>query len=264
MKITGLTLEQFTRCVSTVSRERYGGNVFVQRDAHDSYDGKLGCVARLTVRHSPGPGSRTSASGRHGPYACWHAYRDVLAEVFTQFPRAVVTAGRSWRVTYRGAEGFLHDYPATASVNMGSAYTPVTMPELCNCAEAPRARRYNETGQRIMTDADYTVGYVRRRAERELEDLSAAARRRAGLDEARFNAEFDIRHGIERIEPLTPMYINDTYVSPAVASASRTYAASAKLLGEGDKPADPQVFGDEYAPRHDKKSYRYSSSQKEF
>jgi hypothetical protein len=312
MKITGLTLEQFTRCVSTTSRERYGGNVIVQQDAHDNYSGKPGCVARLTVHHSPGPGSRTTTSGRHGPYACWHAYRDVLAEVFTQFPRAVVTAGRGWRVTYRGAEGFLENYPATASVNIGSADAPVTMPELCNCAEAPRARRYNEAGQRIMTDADYTAGYARRYAERRAMERWSPngvgghtfvfAHRRtelgeprynAELDETRFNAEFDIRHGIERteleplgtfdlgppwhgierteLEPLGTFDLGNPYwdadpdrVSPAIASASRAYAASAKLLGEGDKPADPLVFGNEYAPRHDKKSYRYSSNQREF
>lgn len=134
MKITGLTLDQFDWCQAHVSGTRYAGNVLLHNSSHPKYEGGIpGCTARLAVLDSHGPGSRTSWRGRHGPYACWHAYRDVLAEVFTRYPEAVITAGHSWRVTYRGAQGFLDLYPGTGWINVGSQANLVTMPELCDC-----------------------------------------------------------------------------------------------------------------------------------
>jgi hypothetical protein len=100
--------------------------VKVHADAHTR--GKL-TIARLDVRDSHGPGARTSASGRHGPYACWHAYRDVLGACFWVNPEAVI---RTARAVYRGRDGFTRDYPATGRVNVGSQVQPVTMPELCD------------------------------------------------------------------------------------------------------------------------------------
>lgn len=133
MKITGLPLTSFEWCVSQVSRQTYGGNVVVHGDSDDLDTAWRACRARLTVRDSHGPGSRISASRRHGPWACWHAYRDVLILVFERYPDAVVTAGVAWRVTYRGIEGFRELYPGTGRKNVGSQLDPVTMPELCDC-----------------------------------------------------------------------------------------------------------------------------------
>jgi hypothetical protein len=105
VNIKGLTLDQFQACARKVSAEKYGWNIIVHGDGHDrprAKDGTPQCTARLATFLSDGQGTRTSANGRHGPYACWHAYRDVLTEVFTRYPDAVIRAGNSWRVTYRG------------------------------------------------------------------------------------------------------------------------------------------------------------------
>lgn len=129
MKIYGLAEIDFLEVVAVVSSRSYGGNVIVAeaRDLSNSKGGR--CQARLRVKLSTGSGSRTSASGRTGPYACWHAYRDVLHEVFTRYPEARVQTGLA---EYRGMAGFLADYPATANKNIGSEGQPAYMPDLCN------------------------------------------------------------------------------------------------------------------------------------
>lgn len=127
MKIKGLSLIDFLEVTAIVSNEIYGGNVIVAEDAHDISGG---CQARIKVKLSDGTGSRTSASGRKGPYACWHAYRDVLRELFLRYPDARVQTGME---TYEGMAGFRAKYPATAGQNIGSAMHPAYMPGLCSC-----------------------------------------------------------------------------------------------------------------------------------
>lgn len=128
MQITGVTRDQFELIVKTVSELKYDGNVRLHQDAHDITGRSM--RGRIDVHSSRGPGARTSSSGRRGPYACWHAYRDVLAALFTEYPEATV---RTAMATYRGAEGFLNTYPRTAYRNIGSMMQPAYMPSLCNC-----------------------------------------------------------------------------------------------------------------------------------
>jgi hypothetical protein len=125
--IRGLSLEDFQAIVAYVSKDGYDGNIVVERHAHGT-DRRL--AARLWATDGHGPGARTSWSGRHGHAACWHAYRDVLAELFERFPTARV---RTALAVYRGQEGFERDYPATAYINIGSQMQPASMPELCDC-----------------------------------------------------------------------------------------------------------------------------------
>jgi hypothetical protein len=127
MRMSGVTETQFRSIVTRVS-ESYAGNLIVHQDAHPN--GQSGCTARVTVTDSYGAGTRVTWMGRHGPYACWHAYRDVLALLFTEHPTAIVRTGLE---VYRGAAGFLADYPATGDKNIGSQMQPATMPEMCDC-----------------------------------------------------------------------------------------------------------------------------------
>lgn len=113
-----------------VSRELYGGNVRVHPDSKPLGSESYGFRGRIMVVDSRGPGARTSWSGRHGPYACWHAYRDVLARIFETYPNARV---RTSMAHYVGAAGFEETYPATADRNIGSQFAPAYMPDLCEC-----------------------------------------------------------------------------------------------------------------------------------
>jgi hypothetical protein len=218
MEITGLSLLQFRGCVSYVSRMKYGGNIIVHQDAHDrtSYkNGTPNCTARLATLSNDGPGTRMDARGRRGKYACWHAYRDVLQEVFTYYPNAVIRSGLAWRVTYRGRDGFLETYPETAHFPMGSPVNPVTMPELCDCDPDLEDYASEEFATRLRARRIATTLYERTG----LEPL---------IERETYDPDYDFR------------YNNPDYVSPAVARAARVYADNAKLLGDH---IDETVFG---------------------
>lgn len=241
MEIKGLSLTEFRSCVHEVSTRRYAGNLRMGDNAYDRADGKNGthyCTARLRVLDSRGPGSRTSWTGRHGPYACWHACRDVLHEVFRRYPNAVIRAGHGWRVTYRGLAGFLADYPETAHVNIGSVIDPVTMPELCECLEIRRRTRPVLISGEVFVLGEEVPAFQR---EHLTEAVSAFPREQPSYTDDEFAAA-------EEQRLLLGADNSPHYVSGAVRNASRAYAASAELLGEGDKAADPWVFGPEYGP----------------
>jgi hypothetical protein len=151
-------------------------------------------------------------------------------EVFTRYPDAVIRAGNRWRVTYQGRTGFLLAYPATGRKNIGSQVSPVTMPELCDCS-----------GERYEAEAaEFPMTLMTR------EVVATVARRNPEYADGW--AELDRLDRLDRLVPLETYEPGSLpgsadYVSPAVRRASNSYAASAKLLGEGDKPLDPYVFG---------------------
>lgn len=130
MNLKGVTLAQFNAAVATANlNPKYGGNLRVHQDAHETGVRKITTVGRLTVESSGGLGARTSWSGRKCQAACWHAFRDVIGLVFDYAPGAVV---KTTMATYTTVN-FDSTYPDTAYVNVGSQFQPVTMPELCDC-----------------------------------------------------------------------------------------------------------------------------------
>jgi hypothetical protein len=80
------------------------------------------------------PGQRRSgnvlAGQRRVNAVCWHAYRDVLVELFNAHPDVKVRTGMA---KYIGKEGFYENFPGTAHHNIGSQMYPVTMPQCCDC-----------------------------------------------------------------------------------------------------------------------------------
>lgn len=124
MEIRKTRPDEFDQVVREVSDALYDGNVITSSDAHvrgTTY------VARLSVRDSHARGARTSWSGRHGPWASWEAHRDVLRAFFERYPDRIIKTAFA---TYRGLDGFLAEYPATAYKNVGSMMSPATMPDL--------------------------------------------------------------------------------------------------------------------------------------
>jgi hypothetical protein len=112
------------------------------------------CQGRLYVANSRGPGARTASSGRHGPYACWHAYRDVLQALFDAYPDARV---RTSLANYIGRDGFERDYPATGWRNVGSQMEPRCMPDLCDCGHATEHVARTRRVEDFLRDVDTLV-----------------------------------------------------------------------------------------------------------
>jgi hypothetical protein len=175
MRISGVSLDDFTRITEDVSRE-YDGNLIVSKDAHALPCARRPqCVARLAVITSRGPGARRSWTGRRMPCACWHAYRDVLSAAFRTFPDVVI---RTSMAVYRGQAGFGEKYPDTARQNIGSAINPVTMPDLCECDDYTPAAGESPWAEPSYTgpDLSYSEEYVReviRRADEVLRSVPA-------------------------------------------------------------------------------------------
>ncbi len=131
MDVRGISFEQVQAIVARESDLRYGGNVRLHADARPLHANAM--RGRIDVHDSKGPGARRSASGRRGPYACWHAYRDMLRAIFAEAPNARVKTGMA---RYEGSEGFEDTYPHTANINIGSMFAPAYMPELCECDDS--------------------------------------------------------------------------------------------------------------------------------
>ena len=128
MRLRNVTLADFHDSVQRVNAH-YNGNLHVHTDAHETGSRIITTVGRLDVLDSHGAGSRTSWSGRHGRYACWHAFRDVVRDILAHNPDATVTTALA-RYT---ADNFEDTYPATGHRNIGSMVQPAYMPELCDC-----------------------------------------------------------------------------------------------------------------------------------
>jgi hypothetical protein len=131
---TGVSFERVSELVSKVSAE-YGGNVIMHPDARaiGGADPDYGFTGRLRTVTSTGPGARRSASWhkpRRTVAACWHAYRDVLRAILTEYPHARV---RTMLATYNGLDGFETTYPGTGDLNIGAIAFPKYMPDLCDC-----------------------------------------------------------------------------------------------------------------------------------
>lgn len=153
MNISGVSADQFGDLVCAVSRREYDGNL-IPVDVVD-----LGGVrrprirGRIAVRDSYAYGARTSASGRHGKWASWHAYRDVLAELFLLHPRALVVTGIA---RYDGRQGFEDNFPRTANTNKGSVMVPAPYAFLSvpRCGdERPRRTRADALRARVLDNA---------------------------------------------------------------------------------------------------------------
>lgn len=140
MNIKGLGLYEVEEIVKSVSAELYGGNVVITADSEDRSSSRTKrAKARIAVLDGRGLGARRSVRGRHGGWACWHAYRDVIGGILERFPEVEVDTGME---KYVGWRGFVGTYPATEYTNVGSQVEPAYPTDLCDCGEAIRSIRY--------------------------------------------------------------------------------------------------------------------------
>ena len=134
-----LTFNQVAEAL--VADLRYAGNVAVSPDAHPLRN-ETGFCGRIVVVSSFGAGARRSASGRRGPWACWHAYRDAMRGVLTRYPDATIKTGRYETTRYRGLAHFEATHAATAEVDIGSVLRPARLGDLCECDDSPPSPRH--------------------------------------------------------------------------------------------------------------------------
>lgn len=127
MIVTGMSSQTFKDIVAKLNATDYAGNIVVENITDKSANR---FSVKLGTADSKAPTSRTSASGRHGKYLCWHGFRDVVAAVMDVNPSARVATGMA---VYAGKDGFEQAYPETAYKNIGSLFAPAYMPELCSC-----------------------------------------------------------------------------------------------------------------------------------
>lgn len=127
MKIKGLYATDLVTAISTVSQEQYNGNIIFNRNPE-----KVGNFLHFTLRviNSKGPGARVSASGRRSVALCWHGHRDVMQEIFTRHPTALLVTAMA---RYDGADGFECEYPQTGDQNIGSIAQPLCYADACLC-----------------------------------------------------------------------------------------------------------------------------------
>lgn len=132
MIITGLTTSELRDVVRKLNAEDYDGNILVERTEALSATGTRISVKLGTV-DSFEHGSRTSSSGRHGRWLCWHGFRDVIRGALAVNPEAVIRTGKT---VYKGRQHFEDTYTNTADWNVGSMVQPAYMPDLCvgHCA----------------------------------------------------------------------------------------------------------------------------------
>lgn len=127
---TSLSHDALRSTIAEVSETFYDSNLNIEaldRQTRTNAQGQATFRLKLGTHDSHGVGSRRSASGRHGKYASWHAFRDVFAAIFLADPEATISTGMA---TYKGARGFLDEFPATAERNVGSMMAPAYMDEL--------------------------------------------------------------------------------------------------------------------------------------
>lgn len=61
---------------------------------------------------------------------CWHGHRDFMTRLFDLLPNLKLETAKA---TYRGRNGFLDLYQATAHRNIGSKFQPLYYNSACNC-----------------------------------------------------------------------------------------------------------------------------------
>lgn len=151
----GVRFEVVSAIIEKVSAINYGGNIIIHPDAGPIRQESsrfapvvmpwgatitkevdvtgYGFRGRIVGQASSLPGTRRSWSGRRGPWACWHAYRDTMRAILTEYPHAVITTAHA---RYEGLSGFEDTYPGTADINVGSKFSPAYMPDLCDCDDS--------------------------------------------------------------------------------------------------------------------------------
>ncbi len=131
MEIRNVTESQLEAALYKINSDTYEGKIkFTEgvRVIHQRKNGNQNVRVALRCTESKIPGSRDSWSGRSGPWACWHTFRDFYRALFAVAPDAVVVSSFA-KFT---ADNFEGSYRETYYKNAGSMMQPVAFGELCH------------------------------------------------------------------------------------------------------------------------------------
>lgn len=122
------SVEDVRDIVGIVSTEDYDENLMIT----SAYAAGANNIAlTIGVKDADGPGARV-VNGRHYSIACWHAYQDVLDELYERFPNARVTTGVA---KYISAEHFDASYDVTGERPLDSRHPSLRVMDACDCKE---------------------------------------------------------------------------------------------------------------------------------
>ena len=129
MLIIGIGKDDLDRAIKVFNQDNDSTIQIVDyQDKSTSRTVKFRC--RFVPNRSSDKYGRLSHSGRRIKALCWHGHRDLFEMLFNVFPQLEI---RTAQATYKGRDGFIRNYPATASVNIGSMFKPMEYQDACNC-----------------------------------------------------------------------------------------------------------------------------------
>ena len=129
----GVDYTRVVEIINSVSNSMWDGDLILDNSrALGGKNPNYGFTGRIRAKTSGDRCARRSWTGRRGNAACWHAWRDVIRAILTEYPNAVVTTAQA---RYEGLTGFEETYPGTANNNVGSMMHPAFMTELCECGD---------------------------------------------------------------------------------------------------------------------------------
>ena len=130
MKIKGITEIQLRAALASAGSAHYEKNLKFRSEPK-----RKGNFINLTlgVHNARSPGAARSNTGRRINAACWHAHRDVMRAIFSITPNAIL---HTMLATYRGSNGFEHEFAATGLTNIGSMMKPMQRRHACACPDS--------------------------------------------------------------------------------------------------------------------------------
>lgn len=118
MKIKGLTEEQINTVLAR--HEAFAENMRTK--------GRF-LYFKATPNSSCAKFARRSCTGRHIKALCFHGFRRIIQDCFTEGAQIIGSSVGVWN----SEEKFVHDLGRIGTINIGSIMQPVRMLELCDC-----------------------------------------------------------------------------------------------------------------------------------
>lgn len=120
MQITGISFSDFmTKVIEPLNATKFADNKIQLSNVREHSKNRFS--VKIDMSDSRAPGSRRSASGRHGKYASWWTFYDIMAGVFDLNESARISAGTT---IYKGYSSFVAQTVYGPQDNIGSMMSP--------------------------------------------------------------------------------------------------------------------------------------------